>query len=110
MEDEDHEGALGGKGRGGGWRGWFNPSTNFLIPQLQSGSLWDQYEEIPVVVASQVRLALTIGHGDWPTSALPGGGSCYTDLSSGWRKRGRGYASSLVNRDRNGLEKDSDRY
>lgn len=45
-EDEDHEGAVGGKGSGGGRRGWFNPSTNFLIPQLQSGSLWDQYGEI----------------------------------------------------------------
>lgn len=29
-----------------------------------------------MVVADQVRLALTIGCGDWPTSALPGGGSC----------------------------------
>ena len=29
-----------------------------------------------MVVAGQVRLALTIEHGDWPMSALPGGGSC----------------------------------
>lgn len=33
----------GGGGREG--RGWFNPSRNFLIPRLQSGSLWDQYRE-----------------------------------------------------------------
>lgn len=49
-EDEDHEEAGGRKGGGDRElrrfrRGWFNPSTNFLIPQLQSGSLWDQYGE-----------------------------------------------------------------
>jgi hypothetical protein len=48
-EDEDHEEAGGRKGGGRELRrfrrGWFNPSTNFLIPQLQSGSLWDQYGE-----------------------------------------------------------------
>lgn len=47
-EDEDHEEVGERKGdreRKRFRRGWFNPSTNFLIPQLQSGSLWDQYEE-----------------------------------------------------------------
>lgn len=47
-EDEDHEEVgerKGGRERKRFRRGWFNPSTNFLIPQLQSGSLWDQYEE-----------------------------------------------------------------
>lgn len=47
-EDEDHEeagGKKGGRKRRRFRRGWFNPSTNFLIPQLQSGSLWDQYGE-----------------------------------------------------------------
>jgi len=52
-----------------------------------------------VVVAGQVRLVPTIGHGDWPTPALPGGGFCRHEPDVlGWRKRGRGHAASPLAR------------
>lgn len=107
-EDEDHEGAVGGEGSGGDGRGWFNPSTNFLIPQLQSGSLWDQYGESsgsgkPSAIGPDDRARRLAGAGTARRRILA------ADLSPGWRKRGRGYASPLVNRDGSGVEKDGDR-
>lgn len=67
-----------------------------------------------MVVAGQVRLVPTIGHGDWLTPALPGGGFCRREPEMCWgggkeEEDMRRRRSHEKDGDGDGSEKDSDK-